>query len=40
MIKYGQNLTEEDALAELKRISEESAVTLPQLDLLDLNTTE
>ena len=38
--KYGQNLTEEDALAELKRISEESAVTLPQLDLLDLNTTE
>lgn len=38
--KYGQNLTEEDALAELERIKNESAVTLPQLDIMDYNGAE
>ncbi len=38
--KYGQNLTEEDALEELKRISEESTITLPQLDIRDFNGIE
>lgn len=38
--KYGQNLTEEDALAELKRIKEEGAVSLPQLDIMDYNGAE
>ena len=38
--KYGQNLTEEDALAELERIKNESAVTLPQIDIMDYNGAE
>ena len=38
--KYGQNLTEEDALEELKRINDESNVTLPQLDIRDFNGIE
>jgi A118 family predicted phage portal protein len=38
--KYGQNLTEEDALEELKRINDERNVTLPQLDIRDFNGIE
>lgn len=38
--KYGQNLTEEDALKELQRIGQESAVSLPQLDVMDYNGAE
>lgn len=33
--KYGQSLTEEEAEAELKRIADESRVTLPDLDIRD-----
>lgn len=38
--KYGINLTEEDALAELKRIREESTISMPQLDVMDYNGAE
>jgi A118 family predicted phage portal protein len=38
--KYGQNLTEEDADAELQRIAQESTVTMPQLDVRDFNGIE
>jgi hypothetical protein len=38
--KYGQNLTEEDAEAELARIREESTVTMPSLDVFDVNGAE
>lgn len=38
--KYGQNLTEEDALAELERIGQESTVTMPTLDVMDYNDAE
>lgn len=38
--KYGQNLTEEDALAELERISKESTISMPQLDIMDYNGIE
>lgn len=38
--KYGQNLTEEDAMAELQRIKNEGAVSLPQLDIMDYNGAE
>lgn len=38
--KYGQNLTEEDALAELQRIKDESNITMPQLDVMDYNGIE
>jgi len=38
--KYGQNLTEEDAQAELERIANESTVTMPQLDIRDFNGIE
>ena len=38
--KYGQNLTEEDAIAELKRIADESTVTMPTLDVMDYNGAE
>lgn len=38
--KYGQNMTEEDALAELERISKEQNVTLPKVDLTDFNGIE
>lgn len=33
--KYGQNLTDEEAQEELKRIADESRVTLPDLDIRD-----
>lgn len=38
--KYGINLTEEDALAELDRIKGESNITMPQLDVMDYNGAE
>ena len=38
--KYGQNLTEEDALAELERIKGESTISMPQLDVMDYNGAE
>ena len=38
--KYGQNLTEEDADAELQRIAQESTITMPQLDVRDFNGIE
>ena len=38
--KYGQNLTEEDADAELQRIAQENTVTMPQLDVRDFNGIE
>lgn len=38
--KYGQNLTEEDAEAELQRIAQESTITMPQLDVQDFNGIE
>lgn len=38
--KYGQNLTEEDALAELQRIKDEGMITMPQLDIMDYNGAE
>ena len=38
--KYGQNLTEEDALAELERISKENTISMPQLDIMDYNGAE
>ena len=38
--KYGQNLTEEDAEAELQRIAQENTVTLPRLDVMDYNGAE
>ena len=38
--KYGQNLTEEDAQAELERIGQESTVTMPTLDVMDYNGAE
>ena len=38
--KYGQNLTEEDALAELQRIKDESTISMPQLDVMDYNGAE
>ena len=38
--KYGQNLTEEEALAELERIGNESTVSMPQLDVMDYNGAE
>ena len=38
--KYGINLTEEDADAELQRIAQENTVTMPQLDIRDFNGIE
>lgn len=38
--KYGQNLTEEDADAELQRIAQENTITMPQLDVRDFNGIE
>lgn len=38
--KYGQNLTEEDALAELQRIKNENTISMPQLDVMDYNGAE
>lgn len=38
--KYGINLTEEDALAELQRIKDESTISMPQLDVMDYNGAE
>jgi hypothetical protein len=38
--KYGQNLTEEDAQAELERIGQESTVSMPTLDVMDYNGAE
>jgi A118 family predicted phage portal protein len=38
--KYGQNLTDEDARAELERIAQENTVTMPQLDIRDFNGIE
>ena len=38
--KYGQNLTEEDAQAELQRIKDESNITMPRLDVMDYNGAE
>lgn len=38
--KYGQNLTEEDAEAELQRIAQENTVTMPTLDVFDVNGAE
>lgn len=38
--KYGQNLTEEEALAELERIGQEKTITMPTLDVMDYNGAE
>ena len=38
--KYGQNLTEEDADAELQRIAQENTITMPRLDVRDFNGIE
>ena len=38
--KYGINLTEDDAIAELKRIADEQTITMPQLDIRDFNGIE
>lgn len=38
--KYGQNMTEEDAQKELERISSENNITVPQLDINDMNGIE
>ena len=38
--KYGQNLTEEDADAELKRIASENKITMPAVDIQDFNGIE
>ena len=38
--KYGMNLTEDDAVAELERIANESTITMPQLDIRDFNGIE
>lgn len=38
--KYGQNLTEEDARLELERISQESTIAMPSLDVWDVNGAE
>ena len=38
--KYGQNMTEEDAQAELERIASENTVTMPALDVRDFNGIE
>ena len=38
--KYGINLTEDDALAELQRIRNESTISMPQLDIRDFNGIE
>lgn len=38
--KYGINLTEDDAMAELERIANEQTVTMPQLDIRDFNGIE
>lgn len=38
--KYGQNLTDEDADAELQRIAQEGTITMPQLDVQDFNGIE
>lgn len=38
--KYGQNLTDEEAQAELERIGNESTVSMPQLDVMDYNGAE
>jgi len=38
--KYGQNLTDEDAEAELQRIQDERRITMPSLDLFDVNGAE
>lgn len=38
--KYGQNMTEEEADAELERIARENTVTMPTLDVRDFNGIE
>lgn len=38
--KYGQNMTEEDARAELERIAQENTITMPALDVRDFNGIE
>jgi A118 family predicted phage portal protein len=38
--KYGINLTDEDAQAELQRIKDESTITMPALDVRDFNGIE
>jgi hypothetical protein len=38
--KYGQNLTDEEAQAELERIGNESTVSMPTLDVMDYNGAE
>lgn len=38
--KYGINLTEEDAQAELQRIKDEGTISMPQLDVMDYNGAE
>lgn len=38
--KFGQNMTEEDAQAELQRIAQENTVTMPTLDVRDFNGIE
>jgi A118 family predicted phage portal protein len=38
--KYGQNLTEEEATAELEQIARENTVTMPALDVRDFNGIE
>ena len=38
--KYGQNLTDEDADAELQRIAQEGMITMPRLDVQDFNGIE
>jgi A118 family predicted phage portal protein len=38
--KFGQNMTDEDAQAELERIAQENTVTMPALDIRDFNGIE
>ena len=38
--KYGQNMTDEDAKAELERIADENNITMPQVDIRDFNGIE
>jgi hypothetical protein len=38
--KYGQNMTDEEADAELERIAQENNITMPQVDVRDFNGIE
>jgi hypothetical protein len=38
--KFGQNMTDEDAQAELERIAQENTITMPSVDIRDFNGIE